>query len=537
MENFGSKTKNNYVYGPEFNKHIGKDGFGCFIFDKFTENGDRIFQIDGLTGKSETYENVLKRSIRVALEMKTQGVTEDDVIVLCSGNTLDCCIPIFAAHLLNASVAALDPSQSVRDVVYLMNLIEPKMIFVQDSALDLITTAEKEFLFTPKIIVMGEHIGEDSFDNFTKPNPNENNFRPKPIEDRNKAALIMFSSGTTGMPKGISMSAESILTSVLAAEEYCLSDTIGFHATSFYWISAMLVTISIILNKGHKVILSRYSIDSFFKAVEQYKINFALLSPTLVYEFNQENVTKYNLNSLKFIAAAGGRLTTGHMERCRQLLPRAAILSAYGLTEACGYVLVFPKTAYSEAKKYPASTGLPIPGFIVKVVDPETEEVLGPNQQGEIRIYSSYHFKEYFKKNSSDAFDNEDFVKTGDVGYYDKNNYFYICDRIKDMFKYKSWHIVPASVEGVILQHPAVKEAVVVGIPDPIDGDLPMAVVTLKKGFENTDEDELIHFVNERVLDREKLRGGLRIVEEFPKTPTGKIPRNIVRKAAIEGHF
>lgn len=103
------------------------------------------------------------------------------------------------------------------------------------------------------------------------------------------------------------------------------------------------------------------------------------------------------------------------------------------------------------------------------------------------------------------------------------------------MFKYQSWHIVPASIEKVIYEHPAVKEAAVVGIPHPVDGDHPMAIIILKEGYSNVNEDDIIDFVNARVLDREKLRAGAKIVADFRRTITGKIVRKDLRQAAIDG--
>lgn len=160
-----------------------------------------------------------------------------------------------------------------------------------------------------------------------------------------------------------------------------------------------------------------------------------------------------------------------------------------------------------------------------------------PNVSGEIRIRSSSDafFVGYYHADASDAFDSDGFLKTGDVGYLNEDNCLFITTRIKEMFKYQSWHIVPASIEKVIYEHPAVKEAAVVGIPHPVDGDHPMAIIILKEGYSNVNEDDIIDFVNARVLDREKLRAGAKIVADFRRTITGKIVRKDLRQAAIDG--
>lgn len=123
------------------------------------------------------------------------------------------------------------------------------------------------------------------------------------------------------------------------------------------------------------------------------------------------------------------------------------------------------------------------------------------------------------------------------MGYINEDHCVFVIDRLKDMFKYKSWHIVPASVENVVYQHPAVKEAVVLGIPNEEDGDHPMALVVLHEGHSDVNEEDIQNFVNERVLDREKLRAGVKIISDFPRTVTGKIIRREIRKAVIEGRL
>lgn len=139
----------------------------------------------------------------------------------------------------------------------------------------------------------------------------------------------------------------------------------------------------------------------------------------------------------------------------------------------------------------------------------------------------------YYGIDSSDCWDKDGYIRTGDMLYYDEDKYFYHVDRIKEMLKYKSWHVQPNVIENVILQHPAVLKAVVVGIPHPHDGDHPMALIIIKKGYENVTEDEVTIFANERLDDRQQLRGGLRIIKNLPLTPTGKIQRMQIRNLIL----
>lgn len=135
----------------------------------------------------------------------------------------------------------------------------------------------------------------------------------------------------------------------------------------------------------------------------------------------------------------------------------------------------------------------------------------------------------YHNLDSSMAFDEDGFFKTGDVAYYDEEFCFFIVDRIKEMLKYRSWHVAPAMLEEILLTHPVISAAVVVGVPDEEDGEHPMACVILKEGVKNVTQSEIREYVDERVDHRKKLRGGVVFVKSFPTTATGKISRRLLK--------
>lgn len=166
---------------------------------------------------------------------------------------------------------------------------------------------------------------------------------------------------------------------------------------------------------------------------------------------------------------------------------------------------------------------------IVQVVDIETGQPVGPGEPGELCVKSNFFMKGYYNLDSAATYDEDGFLKTGDVVYYDNEFCFFVVDRIKEMLKYRSWHVAPAMLEEVLLTHPAVKAAVVVGVPDKEDGEHPMACVILKQGARGVSEEQIRGYVDERVDDRKKLRGGVVFVKGFPTTASGKISRRLLR--------
>lgn len=136
---------------------------------------------------------------------------------------------------------------------------------------------------------------------------------------------------------------------------------------------------------------------------------------------------------------------------------------------------------------------------------------------------------------STDAWDTEGWLKTGDVAYYDEDLCFYIVDRIKEMLKFQSWHIAPAELEEILQEHPAVKNAVVVGIPHDEDGEHPLGVVVLSAGDQNVTTEILVEYVNGRIEDdRKQLRGGVIFIDDIPYTPSGKVKRKLLREKILE---
>lgn len=171
------------------------------------------------------------------------------------------------------------------------------------------------------------------------------------------------------------------------------------------------------------------------------------------------------------------------------------------------------------------------------MIDPETKKILGPNEQGELYLKSKHIMNGYYNRDSSEEFDNDGWLKTGDMVYYDNDYCFYVVDRIKEMLKYKSWHIAPAMLENIINSHPAVKFSVVIGIPHEEDGDHPMAVVILNNSQLNNNAEAIEAFVAEKVQDRQRLRAGVKFVEEFPLTPSGKIKRQELKRMILSGEI
>ncbi|CAG2057288.1 unnamed protein product, partial [Timema podura] len=164
------------------------------------------------------------------------------------------------------------------------------------------------------------------------------------------------------------------------------------------------------------------------------------------------------------------------------------------------------------------------------ILDLVTGKTVGPNKEGELCFKGTQIMKGYYgdSKATSECFDKEGYFHTGDVGYYDTDGYFFIMDRIKELIKYKAFQVAPAELEAILLKHPSIEDAAVVGVPDEVSGELPKAFVVKKQGIDVIEE-EIVKFVAGQVSPHKKLRGGVTFVDSIPKTSSGKILRRELR--------
>lgn len=181
------------------------------------------------------------------------------------------------------------------------------------------------------------------------------------------------------------------------------------------------------------------------------------------------------------------------------------------------------------------SGGYPLPGVKVKVVDIDTHKRLGPHENGEIRVKGPLIMKGYAgnEEASRTIFDEEGYLKTGDIGYYDKDGCFFIVDRLKELIKYKGSQVAPAAVENVVLQHSGVAECGVVGYPNEEAGELAVAFVVKKPGVKLVEKD-ILDFTNARLSPVSRLHGGVIFVDDIPKNQSGKILRRVLKQRLLQ---
>ncbi|KAK4877747.1 hypothetical protein RN001_010253 [Aquatica leii] len=500
-------------------------GLGYTLFYCMQKHKDKIAQIDGITGEKDTFRSLLQRCVQTALKMRCLGITPNDIVTTCTFNHLNSCVPYLATLFLGAKIANFDPTLSLQDIVRLMRQVMPKLIFVIPEAFDLIKSAVKELNEPVHIVVFGPSDEHTSFCEFLEPSKEESEFKPHETVDLKDTALILFSSGTSGLPKGICINHYGFMHQQMNLTNmgFCLDIILSF--SSLYWATTSALLSASIFVGGARLIIPKFDTPLIWTAIDKFKPTLIYGSPFHYQRLYDAKPLTVDVSSVKQVGVGGSNLLKNRILVIRSMFPTARLCGGYGQTEMAMLITIFSGNQVDDkfilAK--PTSCGFGVPGISYKVVDIETEEILGPNQQGELRLKTDYCLNGYYNLDASDCWDKDGWYQTYDLVYYDKDKCFYVVDRLKEFLKFQSWHVPPSFLESILVTHQDVSDAVVIGLPHDLDGCHLLALVVLKNPNSGVTPKELEKYVEKRVDDTKRLRGGVKIIKKIPSTEIGKI--------------
>jgi long-chain acyl-CoA synthetase len=299
------------------------------------------------------------------------------------------------------------------------------------------------------------------------------------------------------------------------------------HAAPIFHIADFPAMFAVPALGGCQLTLPRFNPLTFCEAVEEQQINYTILVPTMINLLTQfAEAKKYDLSSLEVLGYGGSPMAPELIRRTRELLPKAKLVQVYGLSET-GYLTGLQDQEHTDERLM--SCGRPSPGIEVQVAD-ESGKKVDAGQLGELIARGSNIMRGYWnnQKDTAAAFRNG-FFRTGDIGYQDVDGYFYILDRFKDMIVTGGENVYSGEVEAVILDHPAVCEVAVFGIPDPQWGELVAACVVLKPGINITAE-ELIGHCRQSLANYKVPRNVEFSETDLPKSGSGKVLKRVLRE-------
>ncbi|XP_013164133.1 PREDICTED: luciferin 4-monooxygenase-like [Papilio xuthus] len=510
-----------YVYGSGSAMVPAYLHFGILILEKFKLFKEEIALLDAHSGAKMSYGEMAQMSVDIALSLTRIGVRKD-VICICSEKRMEFIPTLIGILCVGATFTTADISCKNASILCRINMTRPKIMFCSYTTYKIHEETFKSVATLEKIIVYGDKpvIGCILFENFLTEHAHIEDFLATSVNGWHDTALILYSSGTTGQPKAVPL---THLNYILCHQHgLCNSQhtkTMMLSTREWYYTYGLNHTIGTLL-VGATVVYTRDQITDYLKAIQDYKISIIQLVPTTIRELVNSNLQNYDVSSLLCMMSTSTPIDADLMKTALKKFPKLKQISQmYGMTEA-GCLCDDLNTPKGPKQ---GSVGCVNPGVVFKVVDINTREPLGPNETGEICFKTPSLMPGYLGDLSQDYLDEEDFFKSGDIGYYDVDRYFYVTHRIKDVIKYKGATVSPREIEAVLLQYPGVREACVVAV-DHRHGEVPAAAVV---GDDVTTE-ELMTFVAEQ-LTSIKMEGGIKFVDYLPKVAGVKLDRKAVR--------
>ncbi|KAJ6646708.1 Luciferin 4-monooxygenase [Pseudolycoriella hygida] len=529
----------NIIHRPEIsNLYNDQPSLGHLIIKTLSSAGDKTVIVCGLTGKVLTAKELLIKSIEISKALTAHGVRQGDVVSIVSENRFEFVYVLLGTIFLNCTVAPLNHTYSKRELDHAIGLSKPNFIFTGGSTAETVVAISNRLNYVKKIVFFddGPMNGKTmKLSDFTNANLLKGvKFEPLPIDVLTATCLIMCSSGTTGLPKGVQISQSGIIVTARQTKEFLYKDCnledvelviLGL-LPLFHVFGAAVLICTIATLVGKIVMLPKFEEATFLGCIEKYRCSVAFLVPPLmVFLAKNELVDKYDLRSLRFIMSGAAPLSKELEDSVKERLqiPKMVVKQGYGMTELTVAVL-----SQKDIIK-PGSVGDVNSGVYAKVAD-DNGNALGPNMVGELCFKGSVMMLGYIndEKATRGVIDADGWLHTGDVGYYDNDLQFFIVDRIKELIKCKGFQVPPAEIEALLLTHPQIKDCGVIGKPDELAGELPLAFVV--KSDPQLTETEIIQYVNERVSPAKRLQGGVIFIAEIPKNPSGKILRRELRE-------
>jgi acyl-CoA synthetase (AMP-forming)/AMP-acid ligase II len=483
-----------------------------------------------------TYHALRDRCWRLSNALASVGAPGDRVAILSENcpEYVECYYGVPGAGM---ALTLLNYRLTGRELAYIIGDAEPAVLVAEPKYLPIIRDIREQIPSVQRILLIGGEAEDcQSYKAFRQSGaPEEPRVRPAESD----LCWLLYTSGTTGLPKGAMLSHANLMAGVLnsmagwdtAAEEVCMFTFPQFHVAGYVMPMHHL--------RGYPVVLMRsFDPATVLEAVERHGCTNTAMAPTMVAMLLEDPQTdRYDLSSLRRLGYGAAAMPAEVLRRARETWPEVGFSTGFGMTELSGNVMTLSKGDHDRA----VDQGLPILGSVgrqmplarVRVVDDAGADC-APGTPGEIWVKGDQVLSGYWRNPEATAAAFEDgWFKTGNVGRWDDERYLYIVDRKKDMILTGGENVYPREIEEVLYQHPAVVEAAVIGAPDPRWGEKVVAVVCARPGHA-VDGAELVAFCRARIASYKKPRHVV-FVGALPRNASGKVLKRQLRDQIAAG--
>ncbi len=482
---------------------------------------DKPAFINAATGQTYTYAQLAQAVRRLAAGLGAGGFSRGDVLALYSPNSPEYVIVMLAVWWLGGVITTVNPLATADELARQLADARASLLVTTPEFMDKAGPAAQQS-GVREVLVIGEAPGATPLLPLLSGSDEAPEIDIRPDE----LAALPYSSGTTGFPKGVMLSHRNIVANVCQFQPVTRlhEEDVVINAMPFFHAAGWAILFHMGLTNGCTIVtLPRFELESFLRAVQDYRTTATLLVPPVVLALaKQPVVDRYDVSWLRVIFAGAAPIGEDVARACAERVG-CYVQQVYGLTETSPALTGNPEeTANSKI----GSVGVCVPNTECKIVDIATGDELGPGERGEICARGPQVMLGYLNRPdaTAGAIDRDGWFHTGDVGYADAEGYFYVVDRVKELIKYNAYQVAPAELEAVLLAHPAIADAAVIPSPDEQAGEVPKAFVVLKG---QVTPDEIMAYVAERVAPYKKVRR-VEIIDAIPKTASGKILRRLL---------
>lgn len=502
-------------------------------------------------GKELSYQELYDSALKFAGYLQKIGIQKGDRVAIMLPNTPQSVISFYGVMMAGGIVVQTNPMYTERELAFQMkdsgakaivalDILFPRIKKIQgETELEhIIITAIKDYLPFPKNLVYPfiqkkqygysvkvEHKGNDHLFTEIMKHP----ALQEPIMNINfeeDLAILQYTGGTTGFPKGVMLTHKNLIANTKMCQAWLYKcregEEIVLGALPFFHVYGMTtVMIFSILQASKMVLIPKPDPEVLLKTIQSQRPTMFPGAPTMyIGILNHPELSKYDLSSIDSCISGSAPLPVEVQEQFERLTG-GKLVEGYGLTESSP---VTHANLLWDGERVKGSIGLPWPDTLAEIRSVETGEPLPVGEIGELVVKGPQVMKGYWNRpEETQEVLKDGWLHTGDMGYMDEEGYFYIVDRKKDMIIASGYNIYPREIEEVLYEHPAVKEVVVAGVPDPYRGETVKAYIVLKEGATVT-EDELNKFARKN-LAAYKVPRKYEFRDELPKTTVGKILR------------
>ncbi|KAK3856015.1 hypothetical protein Pcinc_037619 [Petrolisthes cinctipes] len=532
------------VISSEFEIDTPKGNVASYILENASQWSTHTALECSITGRSYTYSQLVDRVAKFGGVLQKMGIGQGDRVGVMMLNCLEYPIVFLGTLFIGAVPAVYNSSYTAEEVRNQLVDSGAKLVVGDEASWGALSVALHQISRPPIPTIL-------NFDS-SSPLPQGHPKLSELLEDQNipfadavevdetELAFIPYSSGTTGNPKGVKVSHGALASNL----EMLTHPTVSFSRQTsgndqdahlcylpFFHIYGINIHMGIGLRYGCRiVVLPRFDSSTYVSNLFKYKVRVIHTVPTVLnFLMQSPEVRPDTMTHVEAVLCGAAPVSyTAATTLTKKIDKHIQFVEAYGMTEA----MVTHMTPWGEDQL--GSCGKCLPSVSTKIIDLQDGSLLGPNQQGELYLKTPSMMSGYDNNDEAtqDNITEDGWVKSGDIGFYNEDGYFSVIDRSKELIKVKALQVAPSELEEVLLQHPKVVEAGVVGVPDERLGEAPRAYVVTSNPATPT---EIREFVDTRVAPYKRLVGGVVFVKEIPKNQTGKLLRKELRKMALMG--